>query len=63
MIQFHTSIFQSLKHSGTWAGLGVAIGSAAQGLHPPYSNYALIAAGICGGVAAITRSPNDGETV
>lgn len=63
MIQFHTNIFQALKHSGTWAGIGVAMGSMSQGLHPPYTNYSLIAAGICGMVAAITKSPNDGQDV
>ncbi len=61
MIQFHSSILQSLKHSGTWAGISAVLGSTAQALPDPHRIHVTAAAGACGVLACLIKSPNDGK--
>lgn len=60
MIQFHTSVFQSLKHSATWAAIAGALGGIASQVPAPHSAHCAVASGACAIVAAVIKSPNDG---
>ncbi len=61
MIRFHTSVHAALKHAGTWAGFSGVFTSLASQLDKPYSMHVCGLAAVCGMIAGVTRSPDDGD--
>lgn len=61
MIQFHNNVISSLKHAGTWAGLSGVLGTTAQALPDPHKTHVTIAAGVCGALACIIKSPDNSQ--
>jgi hypothetical protein len=62
MIQFHRSIPAALKHAGTWAGFSGVFTSLGSQLDKPYAMHMYGLSALCGMLAIIIKSPNDGDT-